>query len=110
MLDFSDRTITGISILTSAADFCVVYDSIKLRSTLFDSLKLQLTNFSGHKIVKHSVGNEGKGHVFYLKYEQVIALLDPIFLSGRGMCILTIKTFSLSIAFVYTTRVFPQLG
>ena len=33
-----------------------LFDSLKLRSTLFDSLKLCLTNFSGHKYVKHLVG------------------------------------------------------
>ena len=36
--------------------FCVVFDSLKLLSTLFDSLKLRLANFSGHKNVKHLVG------------------------------------------------------
>ena len=34
----------------------VVFDSLKLWSTLFDSLKLRLMNVSGHENVKHLVG------------------------------------------------------
>ena len=33
-----------------------VFDSLKLRPTLFYSLKLWLTEYSGHKYVKHLVG------------------------------------------------------
>ena len=34
-----------------------MFDSLNLRSMLFNSLKLRLTNLSGHKNVKHLVGN-----------------------------------------------------